>query len=93
MESSQNNEEQQHVASRERRKHFKEMDIQERIDYFLNRPKFAPQVRCEIRTKGKTYRGIMLGKQEEGVVFKTGNRSAPVQIAIDEITEVQILGF
>ncbi|MDO6449232.1 CotO family spore coat protein [Oceanobacillus profundus] len=92
----QDSEEQQEIefsSPRERRKQFKEMNTQERIDYFLTRPKFAPQVRCEIKTKEKTYRGIVLGKNEEEVVFKTGNRSAPIQIAIDEITEVQLLGF
>lgn len=91
--SSQENEEQQLSSSNERRKQFKEMDIQERINYFLKRPDFAPKIRCEIRTKGKTYRGIVLGMEEEVVVFKTGNRSAPVQIALEEISEVQLLGF
>ncbi|MBP2076573.1 CotO family spore coat protein [Oceanobacillus polygoni] len=91
--TSQENEKQQLSSSNERRKHFKEMNIQERINYFLKRPDFAPKIRCEIRTKEKTYRGIVLGKEEEVVVFKIGNRSAPVQIALDEITEVQLLGF
>ncbi|MGJ9458782.1 CotO family spore coat protein [Oceanobacillus sp. CF4.6] len=76
-----------------KRKNFKEMDIPEKINYFLNRPDFAPQVRCEIKSNGKNYRGIVTGFEENNVFIKPTNRKTAVQIAMDEISDVQLLGF
>ncbi|WP_249870105.1 CotO family spore coat protein [Oceanobacillus saliphilus] len=77
----------------DKRKNFKEMDIPEKIDYFTSRPEFAPQVRCEIKTKGKIYRGVITGFEENTVYMKVSNRKTPVPISIEDINDIQLLGF
>ncbi|WP_067729605.1 CotO family spore coat protein [Oceanobacillus damuensis] len=77
----------------EKRKSFKEMDIPEKIDYFTSRPAYAPQVRCEIKSKGKNYRGLITGFEENMVFVKVSNRKTPISIPLDEIKDIQILGF
>lgn len=76
-----------------KRKNFKEMDIPEKIDYFLSRPNFAPQVKCEIKTSEKNYRGIVIGFEDNNVSMKLTNRKTTVQIAMDDIKDIQLLGF
>ncbi|WP_087973286.1 CotO family spore coat protein [Oceanobacillus rekensis] len=89
-EEPQNDKDQEEVP---KRKNFKEMDIPEKIDYFINRPDFAPQVKCEIKTSEKSYRGIVTGFEENYVFLKPTNRKTPVQIGMDDIKDVQLLGF
>jgi len=76
-----------------RRKNFKDMDITERINYFITRPTFAPQVRCEIRTEDRKYRGVILDFQENKVYLKIGNRKTPIEILLEDIEDIQLVGF
>lgn len=76
-----------------RRKHFKDMDITERINYFITRPTFAPQVRCEIKTEEKKYRGVILDFQENKVYLKTASRKTPIEIVLKDIEDIQLVGF
>ncbi|WP_337017339.1 CotO family spore coat protein [Oceanobacillus massiliensis] len=81
------------VKEPENKKNFKEMNVRERINYFLDRPEYAPKVRCEIKANGRTYRGVVLGMEDKNVIIKASNRKTPVQVLLDDINEVQLLGF
>ncbi|RYG72124.1 hypothetical protein EU245_11585 [Lentibacillus lipolyticus] len=79
--------------SEETRKQFKDMSLTERIDYFLNRPKHVPAMRCEIRTDERRYRGMITDYQDGTVFIKVGRRPTPVKVAFDTINDIRMIGF
>ncbi|GAA0432783.1 hypothetical protein GCM10008983_06740 [Lentibacillus halophilus] len=77
----------------EHRKQFKDMSLQERVEYFLNRPAHVPPMRCEIKTNERRYRGIITDYQDETVYVRVGRRSTPTAISFSEIHDIQMVGF
>ncbi|WP_010529953.1 CotO family spore coat protein [Lentibacillus jeotgali] len=75
------------------RKKFSEMTVEERIEYFLNPPKYAPVMRCEVKTKERRYRGAIIDFQDKKVYMRVGRRTTPTTIPIDEIDEIRMIGF
>src|SRR5699024_12740480 len=78
---------------RQERKRFKDMTLEERIDYFLNAPKHAPVMRCEVKTEGRNYRGTIVDYQDNNVYMRVGKRTTPTAIPFDTINEIRLLGF
>lgn len=77
----------------EKRKHFKDMDTRGKLEYFANTSPYAPKVRCEIKTEDRTYRGVVVGFENDVAVFKTMKRNSPIEIPLAEIKDVRIIGF
>ncbi|TFJ93624.1 CotO family spore coat protein [Lentibacillus salicampi] len=75
------------------RKKFKDMTLEERVYYFLDAPKHAPVMRCEVKTEGRNYRGMIIDYQEKNVYMRVGKRTTPTAIPFDTITEIRLLGF
>lgn len=82
-------EEEEEVAS----KRFSELTIEEKVDYFIKRPRFAPEVKCEVRTAEKKYKGVIIEKEEDQVIMRVGNRKSKVKILRNDITDIQLIGF
>lgn len=76
-----------------KRKKFNERTLEEKISYFTDVPKYAPKKKCEIKTEKKTYRGIIIERDESHIFLRVGNRSRAVKIMIDEIKNIRLLGF
>lgn len=74
-----------------RRKSFKDMDIQSKIDYLVSMPNYLPKVISEIKTKNFNYTGVIL-KFENGMVFfdQLNMEQRPIQIDIKEIIDLKI---
>lgn len=70
---------------------FKDMTIEEKIDYFVNIPPHIPKLKCEIKTEERTYRGIVLDRNEEEIFMRTGRKKS--SIPANEITEIRMLGM
>lgn len=83
----------EHKDSGQERKKFREMTVEERIDYFLNPPKHAPVMRCEVKTEERKYRGTIVDSQDEKVYMRVGRRTTPTTIPIDSINEIRMIGF
>ncbi|GAA0593349.1 hypothetical protein GCM10009001_06890 [Virgibacillus siamensis] len=75
------------------RKKFKDMTLDERVDYFLNTPKHVPTMRCEIKTEERKYRGKIVDFQEEEVYMQVGRRRSATKIPFDDILEIGLIGF
>ncbi|KPH74394.1 MULTISPECIES: CotO family spore coat protein [Bacillaceae] len=73
------------------RKQFKDMSIRERVEYFANTSEYAPKMRCEIKTRQRTVRGIIVSFENEEVLFQSGKRM--LQIPFDDIRSIRLLGF
>ncbi|WP_068676477.1 CotO family spore coat protein [Oceanobacillus sp. Castelsardo] len=73
------------------RKQFRDMSIRERVEYFANTSEYAPKMKCEVKTRQRTFRGIIVSFKEEEVVFQSGRKMQ--QIPFEEIRAVRLLGF
>ena len=84
------NETEEEQSVRER-KQFRDMSIRERVEYFANTSEYAPKMRCEVKTKQKTFRGVIVSFKDEEVMFQSGRKMQ--QIPFEEIKAVRLLGF
>lgn len=75
------------------RPRFKDMSIEEKVNYFVSRPSDVPKLRCEIETDERKYRGIITDFQEDHVFIRVGKRSSSTKISFDQITNIRMLGF
>lgn len=85
-------EQEQEVEEKETRK-YKDMTLKEKVNYFMNQSDYTPKMRCEIKTKERTYRGIIKDFQDEEVHIRIGKRTSNTKIAMEEITSIRMLGF
>ncbi|HLR09660.1 MAG TPA: CotO family spore coat protein [Bacillota bacterium] len=74
-----------------RRKPFKEMTLDEKVNYLANATNHIPSVRCEVKTKEKNYRGIIMSREEDVIVMRIGKRRLKIQMG--DIENVRLLGF
>lgn len=74
-------------------KKFTEMDLLEKVDYLLERPDHAPQIRCELRTEQRTYQGVLTGANENSVFIRVGNRKSSTTISKADLVNVRMIGL
>lgn len=75
------------------RKKFVDMSIEERLDYFLSQPFFAPRVKCEIRTELRKYVGYIQSIEDNDVTILLPGRNKEVNVQLEEIMAVNLFGF
>ncbi|CDO02642.1 hypothetical protein BN988_01116 [Oceanobacillus picturae] len=80
-------------TEKKERPKFKDMTIEEKVAYFVATPSYAPQMRCEIRTGERSYRGVITGSEDNYVYIKVGNRKQSTKINLDDIKHIKLLGF
>lgn len=78
---------------RKRKKRFSEMNIEEKILFFINLPDNLPKTMCQIITKDQSYRGVILSYNEGLVSVKTLTSPRKVEIQLDDIEAINVLGF
>src|SRR5690625_3442627 len=72
---------------------YKDMTIEEKVEYFVSRPRHVPKLRYQIETNERKYRGIITDFQENHVFIRVGKRSSSTKISLDQITNIGMLGF
>ncbi len=72
---------------------FKEMSIQERIEYLLNMPFGIPPIKCEIVTDKRSYRGIVASKKENEIMVLHFGSPRNLNIPIEEIKDLKMKSF
>ncbi|MBE4909410.1 hypothetical protein IMZ08_15265 [Bacillus luteolus] len=80
-------------TKRKKKKRFSEMDIEERIQFFINLPDNLPKTMCQITTKDRSYRGVILSYEEGLVSIKTLTSPRKVEIQLDDIEAINAIGF
>lgn len=93
VESSSSSNDQPQLIQDKGKKKFKDMTILEKVDYFLHTPNHLPSMRCEVKTEERKYRGVIKDFQDNTIYMQVGRRVALTKIPIDDITEIQLLGF
>lgn len=74
-------------------KKFSELAIPEKIDYFVTKPNHMPNMKCEVKTEEKSYRGIIQSVEKDHVLMRVGRRTSSTKIEIASITEIRLIGF
>ncbi|GAB4073970.1 hypothetical protein GCM10028778_14730 [Barrientosiimonas marina] len=76
-----------------RKKRFRDMDLEERINYFLVTPDHVPAMRAEVKTEDQNYRGKIVDYQDATVYMRVGRRPKLTEIPFDTVTEIRLIGF
>lgn len=80
-------------ARRKRRNKFRDMSLEERVQYFIQLPPQVPKMKCEVSTEEESYRG-WIDKYEEGTVtMKIIRRPFHINIPFESIREIRLMGF
>lgn len=80
-----------HTVSLNRVKGFKEMNIDEKLEYLMYFPKPLPPVPCIFTTGNRFIRGFLLSKMEAEIEIKTFDEKL-LQIQISELKDIQMIG-
>lgn len=80
-------------AEEKTKKKFTEMNIEEKIDYFINRSSHGPELRCELKTSDQVFRGVITDYQDNQVFIRVGKRSSSTKVPLASIEEIRLLGF
>lgn len=75
-----------------RLKSFREMNIEEKLDYLYQFPKQLPPVPCLFQTGSKALRGLLLEKTEDHIVLRLLDKSEAT-VAIQDLIEVRMIGL
>ncbi|MCP8968355.1 CotO family spore coat protein [Ectobacillus ponti] len=77
------------------RKPFKDMSIEEKIQYVLHLPHYIPKIPCEVMTNGQKHLGYIRSYKEETEMVKLQlqNQLSSVEIPLREIQSIQMRGL
>lgn len=73
-------------------KPFKEMTIDEKLDYLYQFPKQLPPVPCLFQTEDKGLRGILIDNHDKEIVLKLMDKSE-VSINKKDLVSIRMIGF
>lgn len=74
-------------------KKFVDMNINEKINYFLNRSIYSPELKCVIETDERNYRGVITDFQDDHVYIRVGRRVSSTEVPLEQIKNIRLLGF
>ncbi|WP_029267348.1 CotO family spore coat protein [Virgibacillus alimentarius] len=72
---------------------FKDMTLEEKVNYFVNLPTHVPKLKCEVQTSERKHRGIITDFKEDLVYIRIGRRTTSRSIPFDDIKDIRLLGF
>jgi hypothetical protein len=73
-------------------KPFKEMNIQERLDYLINFPKVLPPVPCVFYTADEKFMGTLSGADDQQITILTANQLSQT-VPINQIKNIVMIGI
>ncbi|GGI14929.1 CotO family spore coat protein [Gottfriedia solisilvae] len=75
------------------KKPFKAMTNEEKVYFMVNKPHYIPKVECRIRTKNDLYIGYILAYNEGKVAVKITSSINNIEIPLEEIVSIQMVGI
>ncbi|WP_431804969.1 CotO family spore coat protein [Halobacillus andaensis] len=86
-------EEESFVSRKERRQRFRDMSLEEKVNYFVQLPSQLPKMKCEVSTSEESWKGYVQ-KYEDGIVhMKVFQKPYQKEIPFEEITSIRLIGF
>jgi len=80
-------------SNRKRRERFKDMTLEEKVEYFVHLPSSVPRMKCEVYTDEKSYRGWIQDYQDGIVTMKILQRPFRVEVPFETIESIELKGF
>ncbi|WP_345240269.1 CotO family spore coat protein [Pontibacillus salipaludis] len=80
-------------TNRNRRSRFKDMSLEDKVDYFVNLPSQVPRMKCEVITEEERYKGWIEDYEEGTVYMKILQRPFRVEVPFDDIHDIVLRGF
>lgn len=71
---------------------FKDLSVAGKINYLTNLPNDAIQMKCEVETKEKTYRGIITNDSDKNIEMRIMGREKK-RIDKENITDIRLTGL
>lgn len=84
---------QEQEVKKPRQKTFKEMSVEEKVEYLVNLPIAVPKVKCEIRTKEITIQGIIAGYKNGVVQIVQKKKPFRIDLKIEDILGINRKSF
>ena len=81
-----------HTISLNKAKTFKEMAINEKLEYLIRFPKQLPPVPCIFATRNRSIRGFLVSNNERKIDIKTFDEKI-LSISILELKDIQMIGM
>ncbi|MGM7719621.1 CotO family spore coat protein [Metabacillus sp. Hm71] len=92
-EIQEDNKDEKMEPKRKVRKRISQMSIQEKIEFFTTLPKNMPKSLCLIETTDGSYRGIIMSEEEGIVTIRTLNHPKPLDIQLENILAINVIGL
>ncbi|WP_163537052.1 CotO family spore coat protein [Gracilibacillus sp. YIM 98692] len=83
----------QEEVDEKEKKRFQDMTVQEKVSYFTEKPFHVPRAKCKIVTDKKTYFGYILDQEGDEVFIQMGSKSTSSSISLEQIEEIELVGF
>ncbi|MRG87097.1 CotO family spore coat protein [Salinibacillus xinjiangensis] len=77
----------------DRQKKFRDMTIEEKVNYLTSLPSQMPKMKCEVLCESGRYRGYVQSYEDEMVHMKTFHSPYRAEVNITEIENIRLLGF
>ncbi|MBD1381904.1 CotO family spore coat protein [Metabacillus arenae] len=78
---------------RKKRKPLSKMSIAEKVEFFTTMPKNMAKSLCFIKTIEGSYRGVIMAEQNGIVTIRSLNEPKPLNIPLENIKGIDVLGF
>ncbi|PGM59888.1 CotO family spore coat protein [Bacillus sp. AFS053548] len=75
------------------KKPFKAMTNEEKVLFMINKPHYIPKVECRIRTNKDLYIGYIMGYNEGKVSIKVSSKINDIELDIQSIVSIQMVGI
>ncbi|MFG6149438.1 CotO family spore coat protein [Halobacillus sp. B23F22_1] len=80
-------------SRKDRRQRFRDMSLEEKVNYFVQLPSQLPKMKCEVTTAEDTWKGYVQ-KYEDGIVYmKTFQKPFQQEVPFKDIQSIRLLGF
>ncbi|MBP0724612.1 hypothetical protein J5Y03_05350 [Bacillus sp. RG28] len=76
-----------------KKKPFREMSIEEKVYFMINKPHYIPKVECRIQTIHDLLIGYITGYENNEVLVKVSSNLTEMKIPIVEIESIQMAGI
>ncbi|MGI0534846.1 hypothetical protein KFD70_21380 [Bacillus pfraonensis] len=76
-----------------KRKSFKDMNNEEKLYFLIQKPKYIPKVKCQIKTVKENLTGYVLSYEEGYVAIKMMEKTKEIKVKFEDIVHIKMMGL
>ncbi|MCI0764735.1 CotO family spore coat protein [Bacillus sp. TL12] len=76
-----------------KRKSFKDMNNEEKLYFLIQKPKYIPKVKCQIKTVKENLTGYILSYEEGYVGIKMMEKTKEIKVKFEDIVHIKMMGL